>query len=88
MFAVKVYVVAEDTYEESYGAEIELFGVYTTKEQAEKRYNEIKTGNEEKYNDIKIKTGNEENYTYDAEYGVYENELDKDCRIFLGGYAE
>ena len=72
---MKVYVVAEDTYEESYGAEIELFGVYTTKEQAEKRYNEIKTGNEE-------------NYTYDSEYGVYEIELDKDCRIFLGGYAE
>ena len=72
---MKVYVVAEDTYEESYGAEIELFGVYTTKEQAEKRYNEIKTGNEE-------------NYIYDEEYGVYEIELDKDCRIFLGGYAE
>ena len=72
---MKVYVVAEDTYEECYGAEIELFGVYTTKEQAEKRYNEIKTGNEE-------------NYTHDAEYGVYEIELDKDCRIFLGGYAE
>lgn len=72
---MKVYVVAEDTYEESYGAEIELFGVYTTKEQAEKRYNEIKTGNEE-------------NYIYDSEYGVYEIELDKDCRIYLGGYAE
>ena len=72
---MKVYVVAEDTYEESYGAEIELFGVYTTKERAEKRYNEIKTGNEE-------------NYIYDAEYGVYEIELDKDCRIYLGGYAE
>lgn len=72
---MKVYVVAEDTYEESYGASIELFGVYATKEQAEKRYNEIKTGNEE-------------NYIYDAEYGVYEIELDKDCRIFLGGYAE
>ena len=72
---MKVYIVAEDTYTQSYGAEIELFGVYTTKEQAEKRYNEIKTGNEE-------------NYIYDAEYGVYEIELDKDCRIFLGGYAE
>ena len=34
---MKLYVVAEDTYEESYGAEIELFGVYTTKEQAEKK---------------------------------------------------
>ena len=43
---MKVYIVAEDTYTQSYGAEIELFGVYTTKEQAEKRYNEIKTGNE------------------------------------------
>ena len=72
---MKVYIVAEDTYTQSYGAEIELFGVYTTKEQAEKRYNEIKTGNEE-------------NYIYDAEYGVYEIELDKDCRIYLGGYAE
>ena len=52
-----------------------MFGVYTTREQAEKRDNEMKTGNEE-------------NYTYDAEYGVYEIELDKDCRIFLGGYTE
>ena len=85
---MKVYVVAEDTYEESYGAEIELFGVYTTKEQAEKRYNEIKTGSEEKYKEFKVKTGNEEKNTYDAEYGVYEIELDKDCRIFLGGYTE
>ena len=49
--------------------------IYTTKEQAEKRYDEIKSGNEEKY-------------IYDGGYGVYEIELDKDCRIYLGGYAE
>ena len=72
---MKVYIVAEDTYTQMYGSEIELFGVYTTKQQAEKRYNEIKSGNEEKY-------------IYDGEYGVYEIELDKDCRIFLGGYIE
>ena len=36
---MKVYIVAEDTYTQSYGAEIELFGVYTTKEQAEEVLN-------------------------------------------------
>lgn len=72
---MKVYVVAEDTYKGGYGSDIELFGIYSTKEQAEKRYNEIKTGNEDKY-------------LYEGEYGVYEMELNKDCRIDLGGYIE
>ena len=38
---MKVYVLTADTYE-SYGAQIELFGVFTTKEKAEKRANEMK----------------------------------------------
>ena len=36
---MKVYVLTADTYE-SYGAQIELFGVFTTKEKAEKRASE------------------------------------------------
>ncbi|AHC94108.1 hypothetical protein T548_0030 [Lactococcus phage phiL47] len=38
---MKVYVLTADTYE-SYGAQIELFGVFTTEEKAEKRASEMK----------------------------------------------
>lgn len=38
---MKVYVLTADTYK-SYGAQIELFGVFTTKEKAEKRASEMK----------------------------------------------
>nr|DAD56799.1 MAG TPA: hypothetical protein [Caudoviricetes sp.] len=38
---MKVYVLTADTYK-SYGVQIELFGVFTTKEKAEKRASEMK----------------------------------------------
>lgn len=42
---MKVYVLTADTadtYDKHYGASIELFGVFSTKEKAQKRANEIK----------------------------------------------
>lgn len=39
---MKVYVLTADTYDEPWGSQIELFGVFTTKEKAQKRANEMK----------------------------------------------
>ena len=42
---MKVYVLTADTadtYDKRYGASIEIFGVFSTKEKAQKRANEIK----------------------------------------------
>lgn len=34
---MKVYVVTADTYNDNYGTEISLFGIFTTKRKAEQR---------------------------------------------------
>lgn len=34
---MKVYVVTADTYDDSYGTEISLFGIFTTQRKAEQR---------------------------------------------------
>lgn len=39
---MKVYVLTADTYRESWGCDIELFGVFTTEEKANKRASELK----------------------------------------------
>ena len=39
---MKVYVLTADTYEDNYGSSIELFGVFSTKEKAQKKANEMK----------------------------------------------
>lgn len=39
---MKVYVLVEDTYDESWGLEIELFGVFSTEEKAKKQANKMK----------------------------------------------
>ncbi|WP_282670844.1 DUF7336 domain-containing protein [Lactococcus cremoris] len=38
---MKVYVLTADTYDENWGSSIEIFGVFSTKEKAEKRASEI-----------------------------------------------
>lgn len=38
---MKLYVVTADTYDGAYGAEIHICGVYTNKEQADKRKDEL-----------------------------------------------
>ena len=38
---MKVYVLTGDTYEGSWGSEISLFGVFSTKEKAEKLADEM-----------------------------------------------
>ena len=39
---MKVYVLTADTYNEKWGSEISLFGVFSTKEKAEKQSSEMK----------------------------------------------
>lgn len=39
---MKVYVLTADTYVGNWGSEIELFGVFSTEEKAEKRASEMK----------------------------------------------
>ncbi len=39
---MKVYVLTADTYDDSYGVDIELFGVFSTEEKARKKANEMK----------------------------------------------
>lgn len=39
---MKVYIVTADTYNRPWGSEIEFFGVFSTKEKAEKRASEMK----------------------------------------------
>ena len=39
---MKVYVLTADTYEDNYGVDIELFGVFSTEEKARKKANEKK----------------------------------------------
>lgn len=39
---MKVYVLTADTYDEDYGSNIELFGVFSTKEKAKKQASEMK----------------------------------------------
>ena len=39
---MKVYVLTADTYNENWGCSIELFGVFSTEEKAEKRASEMK----------------------------------------------
>lgn len=39
---MKVYVLTADTYEDNYGSSIELFGVFSTKENARNKANEEK----------------------------------------------
>lgn len=42
---MELYVVTADTYEDSYGAEITLFGVFDTEEKAIERMEELKKDN-------------------------------------------
>lgn len=39
---MKVYILTADTYDESYGSSIELFGVFSTEEKARKQANKLK----------------------------------------------
>lgn len=68
-----VYLVAMDTYFDSYGSEIEVFGVYTTKERARERYNEL-------MNRMPVPANIED--------CIHELEVNKDENIYLGGYVE
>ena len=38
---MKVYVVTADTYDDGYGADINLFGIFTTQRKAEQRKSDL-----------------------------------------------
>ena len=81
---MKLYVVATDDYEEYYGAEINLHGVFSEEELA-------KDYLKNKYLE-RIKETGEEFSSYNLEgfinLQIKEVELDKECDIYLGGYYE
>lgn len=70
---MKVYLVAMDTYLDNYGSQIETFGVYTTKERAIERCNELRKCMFVPEN---------------VEDCIHELEVNKDENIYLGGYIE
>lgn len=74
---MKVYVVHDDTYDQPWGCEETLLGVYSTKEKALERIKAI------------YKKRNIERI-FDEEYYlcIEEVELDQDVEVYLGGYTE
>lgn len=75
---MKLYAVIFDTYDECFGAEIYLFGVYDTKEKAAERIRYLR--------ETKSKTM----YVPDEgdKYGIKEIVLNADYEEYLGGYTE
>lgn len=74
---MKVYVVHDDTYDQPWGSEETLLGVYSTKEKAQER---IKAS----YKERNIECVFDEDY----ELCIDEVELDQDVEVYLGGYTE
>lgn len=64
---MKVYVLTADTYNGPWGSEIEFFGVFSTKEKAEKRASEMKLD----YPDISV-VNIDDNNVQDYLGGYYE----------------
>ena len=84
---MKVYLVYGDVYFEQYGSEFHLFGVFTSKEMAEK----VKNQKEEKFYRKEMK----EKSCYrnidsreEVEFEIKEMQLDEICDLFVGGYVE
>ena len=84
---MKVYLVYGDAHFEQYGSEFHLFGVFTSKEMAEK----VKKQKEEKFYRKEMK----EKPWYRiiesrevVEFEIKEMQLDKICDLFVGGYVE
>lgn len=74
---MKVYVVHDDTYDQPWGCEETLLGVYLTREKAQKR---VKAN----YKDRNIEGVFDDDY----EMCIVEVELDRDVEVYLGGYTE
>lgn len=84
---MKVYLVYGDVYFEQYGSEFHLFGVFTSKEMAEK----VKNQKEEKFYRKEMK----EKQCYrnidsreEVKFEIKEMQLDEICDLFVGGYVE
>ena len=84
---MKVYLVYGDTYFQDYGSEFHLFGVFTSKEIAEK----VKNQKEEEFYRKEMK----EKPCYrnidsreEVEFEIKEMQLDEVCDLFVGGYVE
>ncbi len=84
---MKVYLVYGDVYFRQYGSEFHLFGVFTSKEMAEK----VKKQEEDKFFQQEMK----EKSCYrnidsrkEVEFEIKEMQLDEICDLFVGGYVE
>jgi len=77
---MKVYVVHDNTYDQPWGCEETLLGVYSTKEKAQER---IKASYKER--DIERIA---QLFDSDYELCIAEVELDQDVEVYLGGYTE
>lgn len=80
----KVYLVCGDTYFESYGSNISIFGIFDSKELADK----AKTQKENDY----FKNEKRQKHTCvereDVHFEVIEMEINKMTDCFVGGYIE
>ena len=84
---MKVYLVYGDTYLQDYGSEFHLFGIFTSKEMAEK----VKKQEEDKLYQQEMKR--KPCYRYinsrnEVEFEINEMQLDEICDLFVGGYVE
>lgn len=84
---MKVYLVYGDVYFEQYGSEFHLFGVFTSKEMAEK----VKKQKEDEFYQQEMK---KKSYyrnidsREEVEFEIKEMQLDEICDLFVGGYVE
>jgi hypothetical protein len=84
---MKVYLVYGDVYFEQYGSEFHLFGVFTSKEMAEK----TKKQKEDEFyqQEMKKKSGYRNiDSREEVEFEIKEMQLDEICDLFVGGYVE
>lgn len=84
---MKVYLVYGDVYFEQYGSEFHLFGVFTSKEMAEK----IKKQKEDEFyqQEMKKKSGYRNiDSREEVEFEIKEMQLDEICDLFVGGYVD
>ena len=84
---MKVYLVYGYVYFEQYGSEFHLFGVFTSKEMAEK----VKKQKEDEFYQQEMK---KKSYyrnidsREEVEFEIKEMQLDEICDLFVGGYVE
>lgn len=84
---MKVYLVYGDVYFEQYGSEFHLFGVFTSKQMAEKakKQEEDKFFQQEMKKKLRYRNIDSRE---EVEFEIKEMQLDKICDLLVGGYVE